>query len=118
MAIALPMKDAGTVFEGLCGFKPLEEISITLKHYRAEVSEVFGVGVVDDFVAYVSDISTMRRRSLASSNSEADKTALKKLFEGLMVAPQDKVTAAIQSVLKKSEGGAKGSLSELISRLN
>ncbi|KAI3649642.1 hypothetical protein MP228_005274 [Amoeboaphelidium protococcarum] len=148
MAIALPQPEGAQsykYFQALCGFRPLEEIAIYLETYQDCVAEVFGGNqVVDEFIAYVRDLGTIKRRASLSSKSEAqgglnqtqqydekdiarnndnDKQVLKKLFECLMKADRQQVIGAIRSILDKiaSQKGAefsRGSIEALIPLLN
>lgn len=105
MAIAL------TPFEGLCGFRPLEEISKFLTAYP-EFTKVVTPEIASEFQKVVSN---------AQSSIQAKKAALKKLFKALMEADDALIKTQVVSLVasfRKEEVAKIGSVSELVSRLN
>ncbi|KAF3762869.1 mannose-6-phosphate isomerase [Cryphonectria parasitica EP155] len=119
MAIAL------THFEGLCGFRPPEEIAHFLQSVNA-LRNFVGPDTADAFVKTVS--------SHQGDDSEAakgdNKAALKSLFGALMSRPQSTLDTAAAALLEEAskdadrfaEGGAGpnsgGDLASLITRLH
>ena len=83
------MTIAITPFEGLCGFRPLEEVSYFLKAVKS-FRKLVGEDAAAQFEATVDD----------GSKSEAElKQALKDAFSSLMNAKEEDVKAAVEELL-------------------
>jgi mannose-6-phosphate isomerase len=115
------MTIAITPFEGLCGFRPLKEVSYFLKAVKS-FRELVGEDAAAQFEATVDD----------SSKSEAElKQALKDAFSSLMNAKEEDIKTAAEELLaqikKEDQGFAGGestptpgskAFAELLPRLN
>lgn len=114
MAIAI------TPFEGLCGFRPLAEISHFLDHIPS-LRELVGEEVAKEF------IDTVRK---GDGDDEANKRALKKAFGALMSSPAEDVSKSLPKLVEQAKaegaqfaaGGVASTsgeiLSELVTRLH
>ncbi|KAJ3097489.1 Mannose-6-phosphate isomerase [Phlyctochytrium planicorne] len=103
MAIAL------TPFEAFIGFRPLPEIKHNLETYP-ELQSLLNPTTVSTFISQADSTDPAQR-----------KQALKALFKDLMESPQEKVTDHVRKLverLKKGPKGSKGSLEELVVRLD
>lgn len=119
------MTIAVTPFDGLCGFRPLAEIS----HFLSIVPSLRGL-VGDSAAAKFQSTIKGHETSEAEADVEKNKAALKEVFSALMHADQAAITAATVDLVNsaKQEGenfaGGGGSsntgkdLAELIERLN
>lgn len=104
-----------TPFEGLCGFRPLQEIKKNILNYP-EIKEVIGQDVVDEFFSVID--------KTGSSNNPLDiqinKAALKKLYKSLMEQDAEVVTKQLRLLISRIKttdpNPAKGSLNELLLR--
>ncbi|TGZ82939.1 mannose-6-phosphate isomerase [Ascodesmis nigricans] len=116
------MTIAITDFDGFCGFRPLAQIASFLKHVP-ELRIVVGQEKANQF------ISTVAGQETASDEStvEANKAALKDLFQALMTADEFHIVAASKNIIKSAEnapsdfGGSEYGgleLADLIVRLN
>jgi hypothetical protein len=115
------MTIAITPFEGLCGFRPLKEVSYFLKAVKS-LRKLVGEDAAAQFEATVDD----------SSKSEAElKQALKEAFSSLMNAKEEDIKTAAEELLaqikKEDQDFAGGestptpgskALAELLPRLN
>ena len=119
MAIAL------TPFEGLCGFRRLEELVIHLEQFP-ELARVVGQTIAIEFCTYVREYNLARRTSQPRPEKEQndlnDRDALRKLFEALMTADPGLVAnqlALLVARLTPSRAQFQlGSVHELVLRLN
>lgn len=112
-----------TPFEGLCGFKRLEELAIALEQ-TPELRRVVGNVVAQEFQTYVREYNLKRRASESArpekeSNNHADRQVLRGLFEALMKQRQSVVEACLAALLKRlpATGAERGSTAELVHRL-
>lgn len=119
MALAL------TPFEGLCGFRPLAEIS----HFLSTVSQLrklIGESAVKEFQAAIEG----KESSENAEDIEKNKKALQAVFSALMHYQKDEVISAAEELVasakqecEKFAGGGSGpndgeELAEIIIRLN
>ncbi|OUM56779.1 hypothetical protein PIROE2DRAFT_65370 [Piromyces sp. E2] len=109
MAIAL------TPFEGLCGFRPPQEIKKNINDYP-EIVEVIGKDITEAFINAVdNDIS------FNSKYFERSKSALKKLYKSLMEQDQNivktQISKLIERISREDPLPVKGSLNEVIKRI-
>jgi len=119
------MTIAITPFDGLCGFRPLGEIS----HFLSSVpslKELVGESSVKEFLETVNGKETSDKKE----DEVANKKALQKVFSALMNAPKDAIETAskdlISAAQKDGPGFAAGGVSstsgqelaELVVRLN
>lgn len=121
------MTIAITPFEGLCGFRPLDEIAHFLDNVPA-LREIVGEGVAREFV------DTVKRYSGRETNSDDApvelKAVLKKAFGAVMSASTDALASATEKLVSAAESqgssfagsgvpSTSGStLSELVTRLH
>lgn len=121
MAIAL------TPFEGLCGFRPLQEIKNNLKEYP-EITKVIGKKIVKEFNRIVgygnsSRFFFYRKRFRFFNNwyNEKTRSVLKKLYRSLMMQDEnvvkEQLSKLIQRISKEDPNPAKGTLNEVIRRI-
>ncbi|ETN43784.1 mannose-6-phosphate isomerase, class I [Cyphellophora europaea CBS 101466] len=100
------MTIAITPFEGLCGFRPLQEISQFLN-------------TVQPLRDLVGDSNAKNLESAATGSSADAKAALRAAFTGLMNTPKDTVAAKSRALVSlASEGKLPDDLSELVTRCN
>lgn len=102
MAIAL------TTFEGLCGFKPLDEIA-TILHEFPEFEVLIGKDHIQSFTA-----------DSKSAEYSSRQNGLKSLFSQIVRAPQEAVTIAVEKAVARLAGSSykQGSPQELFLRLD
>ncbi|ORX43660.1 hypothetical protein BCR36DRAFT_586596 [Piromyces finnis] len=109
MAIAL------TPFEGLCGFRPLQEIKNNIEDYP-EIIDAIGKDIVDEFMAVISNGTSTNYKYL-----ERSRKALKKLYKSLMEQDQEivkkQVSSLVRRISREDPFPAKGSLNEVIKRI-
>ncbi|KAI1362588.1 mannose-6-phosphate isomerase [Xylaria arbuscula] len=90
MAIAI------TDFEGLCGFRPLDEIA----HFLSSVSalrQLVGEDVAKGFIA------TVRGQESDDASEEQNKRALRSAFAALMQSSAEEVASAAKSLVSEAE---------------
>lgn len=121
MAIAI------TPFEGLCGFRPLDEIAHFLTHVPA-LRQLVGEDVAKEFVDAIKRQSTQEVESIEVMAE--NKRVLQKAFAAIMSSSADAISAATEKLVSASstEGSSfagngvastSGStLSELVTRLH
>jgi mannose-6-phosphate isomerase len=114
------MTIAVTEFEGLCGFRPLDEIAHFLESVSA-LKELVGDGTAKSFIAEATS---------SASDESQKKRALQSAFAALMKSTPEAVAAAAQKLVSDAEskgvefanGGVEASsgavMSELVVRLN
>lgn len=118
------MTIAITPFDGLCGFRPLAEISHFLNTVPS-LRNLIGESAVTSFLSEVQG----REISDNEEDTQKNKTALKKVFEGLMTSEQSAVESAGQDLVKSAKededfagGGGPSNdgkeLADLVLRLN
>ncbi|KAG6005967.1 hypothetical protein E4U21_007460 [Claviceps maximensis] len=124
MAIAI------TPFEGLCGFRPLAEISHFLEHV-APLRALVGEENAREFVDTVNETKKMEEgKEIEDDVDKANKLVLKKVFSALMSSSANEVSKSLPRLVEqaKSEGAqfAAGGvastrgevLAELVTRLH
>jgi len=92
------MTIAITPFDGLCGFRPLAEIS----HFLATVPtfrNLFGESAAKEFESTVKGSET----SDQAEDQEKNKKALRSAFSALMNASKDSIAAAAKELVKSAE---------------
>ncbi|KAB5525536.1 mannose-6-phosphate isomerase [Coniochaeta sp. 2T2.1] len=99
------MTIAITPFEGLCGFRPLEEIANFLETVPA-LREMVGEGVAKEFVDTI-------KRDVPQAEK---KKVLQKAFAAVMSASTDALAAATEKLA--SNPSSAGELSEVVTRLH
>jgi len=119
------MTIAITPFDGLCGFRPLGEIS----HFLNSVSSLkslVGESVVEKFLETVKGRETSEKKE----DEAANKKALQTVFSALMNAPKDAIESASRDLISTAQkqgpefanGGVSSTsgqeLAELVVRLN
>jgi len=119
------MTIAITPFDGLCGFRPLGEIS----HFLSSVpslKELVGESAVSEFLETVKGKETSDKEEDEASN----KKALQKIFGALMNTPKNEIESASKNLISRAEkegsefanGGVSSTsgqeLADLIIRLN
>lgn len=119
MAIAI------TPFEGLCGFRPLEEIAHFLQSVP-ELRQLVGEDRAQEFAEVVKDAQT----SDSEDAVERNKKALQKVFGALMSRSEEDMTAAAKELVESASnsgpdfaaGGVSSTpgsvLAELVTRLH
>ena len=119
------MTIAITPFEGLCGFRPLDEISHFLDNVPA-LRELIGDDVAREFVSTVKGNEENESASAVSSN----KKALQKTFAAVMSASESSLHAATEHLVQSASADAAGlaaggvlstsgtALAELVTRLH
>jgi len=109
MAIAL------TPFEGLCGFRPLDDIKNNIKNYP-EIIEVIGKDVVDEFMNLTKDTEPTNILDI-----ERNKNALKNLYKSLMEQDSEVIETQLEKLIKRitsnNSNPPKGSLDEVLVRI-
>ncbi|ORY52745.1 phosphomannose isomerase [Neocallimastix californiae] len=105
MAIAL------TPFEGLCGFRPLQDIKKNLNKFP-EIVEAIGKDKVADFIETIGDSNTTNTKT---------KKSLKKLYKSLMEQDQEIIRTQINNLISRIKqedpNPAKGTLNEVLVRI-
>jgi len=119
MAIAL------TPFEGLCGFRPLQEIV----HFLGSVDSLRTLVSDEQATAFVDTVKGHETDASADA-TKRNKGALQKLFKALMSASQSSLETATESLVEDAASGGEdfagggvestsgATLSELIARLH
>jgi len=119
------MTIAITPFEGLCGFRPLAEVSHFLSTVPA-LRNLIGKSEAEAFISAVKDQDTSDKKQ----DEESNRKALKKAFSALMTAKLDDVSTQAKELVQsaKEEGPAFAGgggptntgkeLSDLVLRLN
>jgi mannose-6-phosphate isomerase len=92
------MTIAITPFDGLCGFRPLGEIS----HFLSTVSSLKKLVGESEAEAYQSAIKG-RESSDKKEDEDANKKALQKLFGALMVSKKEDVEAASNELIESAQ---------------
>jgi len=109
MAIAL------TPFEGLCGFRPLQEIKKNINDYP-EIIEVIGKDVTEEFINTIGNGTSTNYKYLLRS-----RIALKKLYKSLMEQDHEivktQISKLIERITREDPNPAKGSLNEVLKRI-
>lgn len=101
------MAIAVTPFEALCGFRPLEEIAHHMKVYP-ELTELIGQDLTHEFLEIIK-----------SSDEQAKKAALKKVFAAVMRGSQDTITQLLAKLIHRlKESDDKDTISKLLIRLD
>eukprot|EP00158_Paraphelidium_tribonemae_P005055 Partr_v1_DN27135_c1_g1_i2_m15581 putative mannose-6-phosphate isomerase len=118
-----------TTFEGLCGFRQLNEIAENLERYP-EFAQVVGSELAQEFVQHIrSDADKAGSKILPPSmrySDPVDRKYLRRLFEALMTAEENTVKTLLHALISrihsqeglKKDLGVTGSLPELLTRLN
>ena len=119
MAIAI------TPFDGLCGFRPLDEISHFLATVRA-FRNLIGESAAKEFESTVKGSETSDKEE----DQKKNRKALQSAFSALMNASKDSIAAAAKELVKSAEkdgesfagGGGPSNegkeLADLVTRLN
>ncbi|RCH82616.1 Mannose-6-phosphate isomerase [Rhizopus azygosporus] len=101
------MAIAVTPFEALCGFRPLEEIAHHMKVYP-ELTELIGQDLTHEFLEIIK-----------SSDEQAKKAVLKKVFAAVMRGSQDTITQLLAKLIHRlKESDDKDTISKLLIRLD
>ncbi|KAG5978128.1 hypothetical protein E4U55_006363 [Claviceps digitariae] len=125
MAIAI------TPFEGLCGFRPLAEISHFLQHV-APLRQLVGEDVAKEFVETVKKKGEENGNNTKDDDDDerANKTVLKKAFSALMSSSAEDVSKSLPRLVEQAKtegahfaaGGVASTrgdvLAELVARLH
>jgi len=109
MAIAL------TPFEGLCGFRPLENIKNNIQKYP-EIIDAIGKEIVDEFMDITKDTQSKNVLDI-----ERNKNALKNLYRSLMeqnhTIIKTQLDKLISRISKIDPNPPKGTLDEVLIRI-
>lgn len=112
------MAVAVTDFEGFCGFKPLEEIALTLK-VIPELREIVGEALSEEFIGGIKSNVTK-----GDSDDVNNRKLLQKIFGALMNTDEKTIASKAASLVDRATNDAKvfdqisPKLANLILRLN
>ncbi|CAI5759049.1 unnamed protein product [Candida verbasci] len=112
------MAIAVTPFEGFCGFKPLDQLSKTMKTIP-ELYEILGKDLVEEFV-----INVKPDAEIGSDEDKQNRYYLQKIFGKLMNTNEEEIAKYAESLVKQAEtepdslSAIDSRLPELILRLN
>ena len=95
------MTIAITPFTGLCGFRPLSEISHFLQSVKS-LRELVGEDQCKKFSSAISG----KEESESESEVSANKKALQETFTALMNSSKENIVAATKSLLNEAKNGA------------
>eukprot|EP00833_Pecoramyces_ruminatium_P010844 jgi/Orpsp1_1/1184876/evm.model.c7180000091356.1 len=109
MAIAL------TPFEGLCGFRPLENIKSNIEKYP-EIIDAIGKNIVDEFLEITKNTENNNLMDV-----ERNKNALKNLYRSLMEQDHTIIKTQLDKLIKRiteiDPNPSKGTLDEVLMRI-
>ncbi|CAH2351973.1 mannose-6-phosphate isomerase [[Candida] railenensis] len=112
------MAIAVTDFEGFCGFKPLQELAVTLQTIP-ELNEIIGAETVEEFVSQIKP-----EAEIGSSDDVANRKLIQKVFGKLMNTDESVIQAKAKSLVERTSSDPElfkkidSRLPSLIQRLN